>query len=230
MVSCFGVVGLYAPAWAARRIAIGICIVMLLTIHASAHAQSSTTDQNHGLFGLDRFDENEAHGIFSRPNQKRVDYAVLLTMAGTAIWEGTSSPVGKAMWQSIDASLATGLSVQALKYTTSRPRPDQNPDPRVWFQGSGHMSFPSGETALMSSFATPLILNFHDDYPAVWALALLPLYMGKARMASQGHWLTDVLAGAALGAGMGYLAYREDQPFVLRITGNGFYAGLKVKF
>jgi undecaprenyl-diphosphatase len=49
-------------------------------------------------------------------------------------------------------------------------------------------------------------------------------------MASQGHWLTDVLAGAALGAGMGYLANREDQPFVLRITGNGVYAGLKVKF
>ena len=75
-----------------------------------AHTRSRRWIQNHGLFGLDRFDENEAHGIYSRPNQKRVDYAVLLTMGSTAIWEGTtSSPVGKAMWQSIDASLTTSL-------------------------------------------------------------------------------------------------------------------------
>ena len=209
-----------------------LCVFIAgLALPAWAQAQSSSVmDHNHGLFGLDRFDENEATGIFSRPSQKRVDYLVILTMGGTALWEGTSSPLGKAMWQSVDASLASGLSVQALKYLTSRPRPDQNPDPTVWFQGAGHMSFPSGETALMSAFATPLILNFHEEYPAVWGLALLPLYMGKARMASQGHWLTDVLAGAALGAGMGVLAYDQSQPFVLRITGNGVYAGLKVKF
>jgi len=208
-----------------------VCIV-LLSLQLTAHAQSSPTmDQNHGLFGIDRFDENEAHGIFSRPSQKRVDLLVIGTMAGTALWEGTDSRLGKAMWQAVDASLGSGLSVQALKTITSRPRPDQNPDPRVWFQGPGHYSFPSGETALMSAFATPLILNFQDEQPAVWGLALLPLYMGKARMASQGHWLTDVLAGAGLGAAMGYLAYREDQPVVLRLTGQGgVYVGLKMKF
>ena len=53
----------FAPVWAARRIAIGISVVAMLTLQAGAHAQSSTMDQNHGLFGLDRFDENEAHGI-----------------------------------------------------------------------------------------------------------------------------------------------------------------------
>jgi membrane-associated phospholipid phosphatase len=206
-------------------------MLTLLWAPALLHAQSnSNMDQNHGLFGLDRFDENEATGIFTRPNQKLVDYAVILTMAGTALWEGTETRLGKAMWQSVDASLSSGLTAQALKYLTSRPRPDQNSDPRVWFQGPGHMSFPSGETALMSAFATPLIISYHEDQPAVWALALLPLYMGKARMASQGHWLTDVLAGAALGAGMGYLAVEQDQPWVLRIFGNGVYVGLKTKF
>jgi membrane-associated phospholipid phosphatase len=226
------------PGWCSPRIEAAPCswrrivsVLALLCASALVHAQSnSNTDQNHGLFGLDRFDENEAQGIFTRPNQKLVDNIVILTMAGTALWEGTDTRLGKAMWQSIDASLSSGLSVQALKYLTSRPRPDQNPDPRVWFQGRGNMSFPSGETALMSAFATPLILNYYQDQPAVWGLALLPLYMGKARMASQGHWLTDVLSGAALGAGMGYLAVQQDQPWVLRITGNGVYVGLKTKF
>lgn len=217
--------------WRAALRATG-CIGLAALLPLAALAQASPMmDQNHGLFGLDRYDENEAHGIFTRPNQKRVDYLVIGTMAGTALWEGTDSKLGKAMWQSIDASIASGLSAQALKMITTRPRPDQNPDPRVWFQGPGHYSFPSGETALMSAFATPLILNYQDEHPAIWGLALLPVYMGKARMASQGHWLTDVLAGAGLGATMGYFAYREEQPVVLRITGNnGVYVGLKVKF
>jgi hypothetical protein len=33
-----------------------------------------------------------------------------------------------------------------------------------------------------------------------------------------------------IGAGMGFLAHDQNQPFVLRIAGNGVYAGLKVKF
>jgi hypothetical protein len=55
--------------------------IALLSMQAGAHAQSG------GLFGMDRFDENEAHGIFTRPNQKLVDYTVILTMGGTALWK-----------------------------------------------------------------------------------------------------------------------------------------------
>lgn len=204
---------------------------MLLVLHAGVQAQTSSgMDQNHGLFGIDRFDENEARGIFSRPNQKRIDNIVLLTMAGTALWQGTDSRLGKAMWESVDASITGGLSAEALKHLFTRPRPNQNSDPNVWFQGRGHYSFPSGETTLMAAFATPLILSYYEDHPAVWGLAALPLYMGKARMASQGHWLTDVLGGAALGFTMGYLAHERDQPLVLRLTGDGVYVGLKTKF
>jgi undecaprenyl-diphosphatase len=187
-------------------------------------------DQNHGFLGIDRFDENEAHGIYSRPNQKRIDNLVLLTMGGVALWEGTDSRLGRAMWQSIDASLGGGLGAEALKRLFARPRPSQNDDPRIWFDGSGHRSFPSAETALMTSFATPLILEYGADRPAVWALAALPVYMGKARMASQGHWLTDVIGGAALGVTMGVLAHEREQPLLLRLTGNGVYVGLKMRF
>jgi PAP2 superfamily len=205
--------------------------IALLGLHASVRAQSqSNADQNHGFLGIDRFDENEAKGIYSRPNQKRVDNLVLLTMGGVALWEGTDSRLGKTMWQSLDASLTGGLTTEAMKRLFARPRPSQNDDPRVWFDGSGHRSFPSGETALMASFATPLILEYQQDHPAVWALAALPLYMGKARMASQGHWLTDVLGGAALGVTMGVVAHDREQPLVLRLTGNGVFVGLKVRF
>jgi undecaprenyl-diphosphatase len=206
-------------------------VIALLASHGPAHAQTqSNMDQNHGFLGIDRFDENEAKGIFSRSNQKRIDSLVILTMGGVALWEGNDSRLGKTMWQSVDASLTGGLSAEALKRLFSRPRPSQNDDPRIWFDGSGHRSFPSAETALMASFATPLILEYHQDHPAVWALTALPLYMAKARMASQGHWLTDVLGGAALGVTMGVLARDREQPLVLRLSGNGVYVGLKMRF
>jgi undecaprenyl-diphosphatase len=206
-------------------------VIALLASHGPARAQSQANmDQNHGFLGMDRFDENEARGVFSRPNQKRIDDLVILTMGGVALWEGTDSRLGKTMWQSVDASVTGGLSAEALKRLFSRPRPSQNDDARIWFDGNGHRSFPSAETALMASFATPLILEYHDDHPAVWALAALPLYMGKARMASQGHWLTDVLGGTALGVTMGVLAHEREQPLVLRLSGHGVYDGWTMRF
>jgi undecaprenyl-diphosphatase len=207
-----------------------VCILLML-VYAAAHAQSpSNVDRNRGFLGIDRFDENEARGIYSRPNQQRVDTLVIAGMVGTALWQGSTTPLGKAVWESMDASLTSGLTAEAMKRVFARPRPSQDSDPRVWFDGNGHRSFPSAETALMTAFATPLILSFHDEHPAVWGLAALPLYMGKARMASQGHWLTDVLGGAALGFTMGYYAHQREQPLVLRLTGDGVYVGLKARF
>jgi PAP2 superfamily protein len=208
-----------------------LAALTLLSVHAPSRAQTSTAGEgNRGFLGIDRFDEGEARGIYSRPNQKRIDSLVILTMGGVALWEGTDSRLGKTMWESIDASVTGGLSTEVLKRVFQRPRPSQNNDPRVWFDGSGHRSFPSGETALMASFVTPLILEYHDDYPATWALAALPLYMGKARMAAQGHWLTDVLGGAALGVTAGVLAHDREQPLVLRLTNHGVFVGLKTRF
>ena len=56
-----------------------------------------------------------------------------------------------------------------------------------------------------ASFVTPLIVHSGRRYPAVWALELLPLYDGIARMKSHAHWQRNVPGGWALGTGVGYL-------------------------
>jgi len=209
-------------------------IVASLVVHAvlaGAQSTPAAAEGGKGFLGIDRFDENESRGIFSRPNQKRLDNLVIAGMVGTALWEGSTTPLGKAMWESVDATMTSGVTVEAMKRVFARPRPMQNSDPRIWFDGAGKRSFPSAETALMTAFATPLILSFHEEHPATWGLIALPVYMGKARMGSQGHWLTDVLAGTGIGFAMGYLAHERDQPLVLQLTGNGgVYVGLKVRF
>ena len=183
------------------------------------------------IAGLDRFDEEEARGIFTRSNQKRLDNLVLTGMVGTALIEGTDSKLGRTTWQAIDSTLTAAIATEAMKDIFQRPRPSQNPNPNVWFAGSGHKSFPSGEVAEMASFVTPYIYAYKDEHPAVWALAVLPVYMGKARMASQAHWLSDVLAGAAVGYATGYYAVQREQPLVLTLTGqHGVFVGWRTKF
>jgi undecaprenyl-diphosphatase len=54
--------------------------------------------------------------------------------------------------------------------------------------------------------------------------------MGYARMTSQAHWLTDVLAGAAVGVALGYWASRRDQPLILVVSGKGGFVGWRTKF
>lgn len=183
-----------------------------------------------GVLGFDRFDEREDTGIFTRANQKRLDLLAIAGVTGLAAWEGSETRLGRTAWEALDAGLMTAATTETLKRAFGRPRPAENPDPGVWFAGGRHRSFPSGEVAMMAAFATPFIRNYQADTPAAWALAALPLYMANARMASQGHWLTDVVAGGAIGAGIGYYAAGRDVPLVLSLTPHGAFVGLHTRF
>ena len=52
---------------------------------------------------------------------------------------------------------------------------------------------------LVTTAVTPFVLEYGAEHPAVYALELLPLYDGIARVKSQAHWQTDVLASLASG-------------------------------
>jgi undecaprenyl-diphosphatase len=183
-----------------------------------------------GILHLDRCDEFESNGIYSRSNQKRLDNAVLAAAIGVALWEGTETPLGRTAWKSLDSMAISGIATEAAKRIFQRPRPSQSDDPDLWRQGSGNRSFPSGETAMMAAFVTPIIIDWKDQVPAVWALSMLPLYMAKARTGSQAHWMSDVLVGAAVGVTSGALAARRDSPLLLLPTRDGVFVGLHYRF
>lgn len=196
----------------------------------TATPKATVPDHSGGFLHLDRYDEKEDRGLFSRASQKRLDVAIVAGVLGTALWEGTDTRLGRTTWQALDAMLTTAAATEAMKLVFSRPRPAQNPDPGVWFAGRGHKSFPSGETAMVTAFVTPYLLDARQDTPAAWGLLALPLYMGTARMASQGHWLTDVLVGAGIGAWLGAQAHQRERPLVLTLTGDGVFIGWKARF
>jgi undecaprenyl-diphosphatase len=123
-----------------------------------------------------------------------------------------------------------GVTTEVMKNVFQRPRPSQSSNPNLWRQGSGNKSFPSGETATMAAFVTPIILDNREEHPWVWTLLSLPLYMAEARMRSQAHWLSDVVVGGAVGIAAGTWAADRDSPLLLEITKDGMFVGLKQRF
>jgi hypothetical protein len=185
-----------------------------------------------GLFGIDHELTYDNSGIWRRTNQEVLEYGLIGGEVVGAIWEGGETRFGRTLWQSVDASAASGVVALAMKYAFSRVRPiDSNNDPNLWFKGHGNQSFPSGEVTAVSSIITPVVLEYGPEHPLTYALELLPIYDGIARMKVQAHWQSDVLAGFALGTGTGWLIHRNpNSPFILRVMPHEIYVGIGTRF
>jgi hypothetical protein len=181
-----------------------------------------------GPFGIDHEWSYDNSGIWKRSYQEALEYGLIGGEVVGALWEGGETRFGRTLWQSVDASAASGIVAFAMKYAFSRVRPrDSNNDPNLWFKGHGNQSFPSGEVTAVSSIVTPLVLEYGHDHPLTYALEALPVYDGLARMKVQAHWQSDVIAGFALGTGMGWLMHRNpNTPFILRVMPHGIYVGI----
>jgi PAP2 superfamily len=185
-----------------------------------------------GPFGIDHEWTYANSGIWKRSNQEFLEYGLVVGEVAGAVWEGGETRFGRTLWQSIDASAASGIVALAMKYAFSRVRPNaSNNDPNLWFKGSGNQSFPSGEVTEVSSIVTPLVLEYGHDRPWTYALEALPIYDGIARMKVQAHWASDVIAGYALGTTAGWLMHRNtNTPYILSVMPHGIYVGISKKF
>jgi len=103
----------------------------------------------------------------------------------------------------------TPLLVSLLKWSVGRDRP---PDGLVHPSGS---SFPSGHAAYAGATCVIVVLLFTSpgSRRALWWLgaAVLIAAMAWSRTYLQVHWLTDVIAGSALGIGVALLGYGVTQ-------------------
>jgi len=180
--------------------------------------------------GIDHRIAYDNSGIWNHNVELAVMDTMIVGEIGCGVWEGGQSLPGKTCWQAIDSSAVSAVFAQASKFIFTRSRPSQTDNPSLWFQGSGNYSFPSGEVTAVTSIVTPFILQYGHDYPAIFALALLPVYSGVARIKERGHWQTDVLAAWALGGATGYWAYKRESPLILSVLPHGVMVGLHKQF
>jgi len=198
-------------------------LLALLLAASSAHAGS-------GPFGIDHELPLDQSGIWARQYQTGLqDGVIALELAGS-LWFGNDNELGHTFWQTIDASVISGIGATAMKYAFSRARPYQGDNPNAWFKGGGHQSFPSGEVTLQASFVTPFIANYGRQDPWIWALEALPVYDAFARLKSQAHWQTDVIAGWALGTGVGYWSTTRAVPLSVQLLPKGLSVGFSKRF
>jgi undecaprenyl-diphosphatase len=206
----------------------------LLTFLMAIGAAGTCAAGDRGPFGIDYLVTYDDSGIWKRSYQQALEYGLIAAAVGGGLWEGGETRLGQTFWRSIDSSVAAGLVAQVMKVSFSRVRPiDSGPggDPNLWFKGHGNESFPSGEVTAVSSIVTPFMLEYGHDHPAVYALALLPVYDAIARVKVQAHWQSDVLAGLALGTGTAWLVHRSpNSPFILQVMPHAIYVGLKKQF
>ncbi len=83
---------------------------------------------------------------------------------------------------------------------------------------------------MQASFVTPIIANYARQNPWIWSLELLPIYDGIARMKSQAHWQSDIIAGWALGTGLGYWSTTWSTPLTVRLLPGGVTVGISKRF
>jgi membrane-associated phospholipid phosphatase len=109
------------------------------------------------------------------------------------------------------------IAVEGVKLSAGRKRPYDDPDLGAddFSPFSGNASFPSGHTTAAFAFATTL----GDAIDRPWArVGLYALATGTAwaRVAQEAHWVSDVVAGAALGIAASKFASRRRTVFGLR--------------
>lgn len=201
-----------------------------VAVLGSAFALSWNVLAADGPLGIDHRLAFDQSGIWSRPNQLAVQNISAAAVLGGALWEGDDSRLGRTFWKASESMVIADVSAAGLKRVFRRARPTQGNDPNDWFGSSSNSSFPSGEVTHISAIVTPFIAEYGRDHPAVWGLAALPLYVGVARMKSQAHWQTDVLAGAALGAGIGYYESTRESAWSATVLPHGITVGFKKKF
>jgi undecaprenyl-diphosphatase len=183
-----------------------------------------------GFLGLDHEIALDQRGIWARKYQTGLEYGVLATAIGGSLLLGNDDELGHTLWQTVDSTAISSLAAEALKLSFSRARPNQGNAPDQWFKGRCCDSFPSGEVTLQASFITPFIANYARDYPWVWSLELLPAYDAIARLKSQEHWQTDVIAGWVLGTAVGYWATTRSTPLSVQILPRGLSVGYYKRF
>ena len=177
-----------------------LTLTLLLAVVFSATAQNWDINTLHHVNGWDgRFVRNYSK-VISR-SEPYLAVGVPVAMA-VAAWIGDDRDLLRdAVYVGTGVAEAFVVSY-ALKYVVDRRRPyDRYPDRVHAYSHESSPSFPSGHTATAFALATSLSMKYPRWYviapSALWACSV-----GVARMNEGVHYPSDVLAGAAIGAGL----------------------------
>ena len=102
-------------------------------------------------------------------------------------------------WSLVEAAGFSGATAEVLGYAVGRERPDATTSPNEWRKGGD--SFPSLHTTVAFAVGTVFAESGNDEYR--WIRRIIGYGIASAtgyvRVNENVHWLSDSVAGAALG-------------------------------
>lgn len=124
--------------------------------------------------------------------------ALFLGTWGYATLIGSHAGEGEA-WNMLESGGLSFVSAYALKYIVRRQRPDATTDPNHFFGGGD--SFPSEHVTAAFAVGTVLAESGNPEFRWIRRTIGYGVGIGTAylRMKHNAHWLSDTVAGAALG-------------------------------
>jgi membrane-associated phospholipid phosphatase len=135
-------------------------------------------------------------------------------------------------WAMLEATALSGVTAYAIKYAAGREGPDETSDPNEWGKGGGG-SFPSLHSTAAFAVGTVLAESGNDEFR--WLRRILGYGLGVftsyERLKHDQHWLSDTVAGAALGAASAhftmdrvYHGHEESNLSIVPIQGGAMLA------
>jgi hypothetical protein len=137
----------------------------------------------------------------SDDNELRDFLPAAVLVGGTWLYAGflDSEPGYRELGSMIEAGVFTAASTAVLRIGLGRERPNETDDPDKWFSGGDAM--PSLHASTTFAVGTVFAESGPDEYR--WIRRLLGYGAGAAvaylRVEDNQHWVSDVVAGAALG-------------------------------
>ena len=131
----------------------------------------------------------------------------LIGVSGAMALSEDDPKLSRASFASLSAGGMAALTTLGLKYAVGRARPEANlssSEFTPFSKDNGDSSFPSMHTAVAWATLTP----YAKAYDAPWLYGLAAL-TNVARINERKHWLSDTVAGAFLGYGLGSLFYEN---------------------
>ncbi len=174
-----------------RTILLFICLLFIGV--GLADAQQNNFDADiHAI-------RNNAMPDFRFKYDDYMQYAPAVVMVGMkACTYESRSGWGRMLVSDAFSTALMAATVNGLKYTVRRPRPD----------GSRNNSFPSGHTA--TSFMTATMFHKEYGWRSPWfsiGAYTVATASGVSRILNNKHWMTDIVGGAAVGIGAVHLGY-----------------------
>jgi hypothetical protein len=149
------------------------------------------------------FTKNSPNAFNTKDTKELQDYLpAVAALGGTWLYAhliGDNSGRTEA-YNMVESAGFSIVTAYALKFATGRERPDETASPNQWRKGGS--SFPSTHATVAFAIGTVLAESGNDDYRWVRRLIGYGIGAGTAyeRMKHNAHWLSDTVAGAALGA------------------------------